>query len=101
MLSYCIDCVENIFAFEQERRILKTTENLGSHNSTSSKIDIIRKMLNKLSTLCKRFRNTYDDNTKLQRHIHKSCVNNMVIYINLNFYIDTVHFYNQDIYFDK
>lgn len=63
---------------EQETIIFKTLKNLNSQQSNNSKIKIVREMLITLSMYYKRFKNLYDENTNLQKHIHISCVNHLV-----------------------
>lgn len=64
---------------KQEMIIFETHKNLNSRQSNKSKIEIVRKLLNTLSMYYKRFKNLYDENTNLQKHIHMSCVNYLVI----------------------
>lgn len=64
---------------KQEMIIFESHKNLNSRQSNKSKIEIVRKLLNTLSMYYKRFKNLYDENTNLQKHIHMSCVNYLVI----------------------
>lgn len=49
--------------------------------SVVNKIDIVRKMQIKLSSYYQRFKNMYDRNKNLQKHITASCINNMVHFV--------------------
>lgn len=64
---------------EQETFIFKTLKSLNSQQPNKSKIEIVREMLVTLSMYYKQFKNIYDEKTILQKHIHLSCINYLVI----------------------
>lgn len=70
-----------IFTPEQETCVYTTVKNLNSHQSIIDKIEIVQNMLIELLSSHKIFKNLYDKDINLQRHIPASCVKYMVILI--------------------
>ncbi|XP_022180840.1 uncharacterized protein LOC111041011 isoform X4 [Myzus persicae] len=61
-----------------ETCIFETCRQLNFQQSSNSKIEIIQGMIKKLIAYLERFKQSYDKHIKLHKHIHTSCVNNMV-----------------------